>query len=582
MEAYRANRLAEAEEQFSYVLASEPRCFKALLMQGLIAGRTGRGEHGRGLLRRAIEVEPQSTDARLLLASLLREAGLLDEAVGLLQQAIRLRPGDAALHSELGLMHLSANRVPEAIAGFRQAIALDPGLAVAHFNLGHALERQGHVGEAIAGYQRTIALAPGLAEGFSRLGNLLHAQGRREEAKAHFERAAVAAPNTTLGRLNRAKAMLADEDLAGAEATLRDASARDPRSSEANRLLGNVQRELGRFEEAATSLRRAIELDHAQAAAYHDLVQCQKLTAADRPLLAQMHSRLADGSLSSRDRALLHFGLGKGLDDLGAFAEAIGHFDEANRLERARLDFDRDRLAAFVDRLIALGMPEATAGDRPAGSSSEVPVLILGMPRSGTTLVEQIVSSHPQVAAGGELRFWNERGAALAAASAGPTLPVIARLAEDYLARLRQVSADALRVTDKMPFNFFWIGLIRAALPRASIIHCRRNPVDTCLSIYCTRFATRQDFAYDRSDIVFYYQQYIRLMEHWRRVLSPDAFLEIDYEELVADRERWTRALIAFIGLEWDESCLRPEGNRRVVRTASMWQARQPVYRTSV
>lgn len=580
-QAYRAGRLAEAKAQLDRVLAQQPRHFRALLMQGMIAGQSGRGVEGIALLRRAIEVEPQSTDARLVLANQLREAGRLDEAVGLLDEAIRLRPRDPALYNDLGLTHLSATRLPEAVAGFRRAIELDPALVVAHFNLGCALERQGRVGDAIAAYRQSVALAPRLAEGFSRLGNLLHSQGRREEARACFESAAAAAPDATIGRLNRAKALIEEEDLAAAEAALRTAAALDPRSSEAHRLLGNIQRETGRFVEAERALSRAIELDRSQIAAYHDLVQCKKLTEADRPLLAQMRSRLADGGLSGRDRALLHFGLGKGLDDLGAFAEAIGHFDEANRLEQGHLGFDRERLAALVDRLMALCSPEALARTTPFGSDCELPVLILGMPRSGTTLVEQIVSSHPRVAAGGELGFWNERGAAFAA-SGWPGPPATAQLADDYRARLRQVSAAASRVTDKMPFNFFWTGLVRAALPRAFIVHCRRDPIDTCLSIYCTRFATRQDFAYDRDDIVFYYRQYERLMEHWRRVLPAERFFEIDYEELVAERERSTRALIAFIGLEWDDSCLRPEGNRRVVRTASMWQARQPVYRTSV
>jgi hypothetical protein len=202
------------------------------------------------------------------------------------------------------------------------------------------------------------------------------------------------------------------------------------------------------------------------------------------------------------------------------------------------------------------------------------------MPRAGTTLVEQIVSAHGQVGAGGELRFWSERAAGQA--SGPPTVDQAPAMARDYLALLRQLAPDAARVTDKNPFNFLRIGLIHTALPNARFIHCRRDPIDVCLSIYFTRFATPQPFAYDRGDLAFYYRQYERVMAHWRTVLPANRLLEIDYEELTANPEQHARRLIAFSGLDWDDACLAPERNQRVVKTASVWQARQPVYRTSV
>jgi hypothetical protein len=177
------------------------------------------------------------------------------------------------------------------------------------------------------------------------------------------------------------------------------------------------------------------------------------------------------------------------------------------------------------------------------------------------------------------VRYWNEHAADLV----GPPKPHAAGdLARDYIAALRSIAPAARRVIDKMPFNFLWAGPIHLALPHARIIHCRRDPIDTCLSIYFTRFATRQDFAYDRGDLAFYYRQYRRLMTHWRAVLPPDRLLEIDYERLTACPEQTIRAMIAFCGLDWEDACLRPEQNQRVVKTASMWQARQPVYRGSV
>jgi hypothetical protein len=206
------------------------------------------------------------------------------------------------------------------------------------------------------------------------------------------------------------------------------------------------------------------------------------------------------------------------------------------------------------------------------------------MPRSGTTLVEQILSSHPRIAGAGELPFWRQQAIALDEVDHPGTIDEAAsrRIAGEYLAVLRHSSAMAARITDKMPFNFLWIGLIRLVFPHARFIHCRRHPVDTCLSIYCTSLESIRGFAGDRDDLVFFYREYTRLMDHWRAVLPIDRFIEVDYESLTADLENQARRLIAFCGLEWDAACLRPEQNSRTVQTASKWQARQPIYRSSV
>ncbi len=165
---------------------------------------------------------------------------------------------------------------------------------------------------------------------------------------------------------------------------------------------------------------------------------------------------------------------------------------------------------------------------------------------------------------------------------AGLDAAALWKAADEYLAVLRAAGANALRITDKQPPNFELLWLIRLAFPEARIIHCRRNPVDTCLSIYFSYFGSQQDYAFDRGDLVFQYRQYERLMEHWRRVLPQDRFIEVEYETLIADREAETRRLVAFLGLDWDDACLAPERNPRPIKTASVWQARQPVYTTSL
>ncbi len=444
------------------------------------------------------------------------------------------------------------------------------------YNLGCAYERQRRPVAAIAAYERAIALSPGLVEAQSRLGNLLHAQGRRAEALAWFRRLAATAPDSAAGRLAQAKLLLEEGRTHEAETVLRRIVAAAPASAEAWRLLGACLNSSGRFAEAGHCLERALAEDPSQVAAWLDLTRSRRITAADRPLLARIEARLRGPDLTDAERAVLHFAIGKGQDDLGAHAAAIGHFDAGNRLEQSGRRFDRAGFAAHVDRIIASfgAAVFAESAISPAAVPTVLPVCILGLPRSGTTLVEQILSGHAQVGAGGELPFWTDHAAALET----PESPALAASARAYLALLRSIAPQAQRVTDKMPFNFLNAGPIHLALRGARLIHCRRHPVDTCLSIYMTRFATRHEWTYDRSDLVFYYRQYARLMAHWRAVLPASRFLEVDYETLVRAPEPTARRLVAFIGLPWDPACLRTEANQRIIRTASLWQARQPIH----
>ncbi len=377
--------------------------------------------------------------------------------------------------------------------------------------------------------------------------------------------------------------MVAQDRGGEAEDRLRQLLAHDPSNSEAHLVLAYLFTETGRFDEAAASFERSIELAPWQATAYHGLVSSRRMTEADRPLLARIEARLGAADASERQRMTLHFAAGKVLDDLRDYAGAVAHFDAANELRR-RLSppFDRVYLVQRVDRIVARFTRELFAEHAAMGRGDETPVLVVGMPRSGTTLVERIVSSHPRVGGGGELPFWNERGSVWADVEMGKLAGAADGLRGDYLRVLRRIGPDALRVTDKMPFNFLWLGLVHLLFPNARIVHCRRNPIDTCLSIYATQFIQTWGYASDRGDLAFYYRQYLRLMEHWREVLPPDRLLDVDYEDTTSAPEETARRLIAFTGLDWDPACLLPERNPGAVRTASTWQARQPIYRSSV
>jgi tetratricopeptide (TPR) repeat protein len=511
----------------------------------------------------------------------LREAGCFAESLDPMERAVRAAPGNASIHHDLGLTYLKCDRIDDAIVCFQRAVALKHDFAYAHYMLGVALELRGRTEGAIAAHQRAGALKPSLFDAHHRLANLLLNFGRRKEATDAFRSAASAAPNTTEGRLSLVHALLIEDRDLEAETTVRRALTRDPGSSVGHLMLGSILAQAGRFSEAAVAFERSVALNPSQGSAYYNLVRSRTLSKTDRPLVDQMLA-VAPTVRQAKERVLLELALGKAFEDLKEYGAAIAHLVNANRIKKTMVPFDREGLVQRIDELIARFTPDFLTAHTTRGSDAKLPILILGMPRSGTTLVEQIISSHPQVAGGDELHFWNRRGLMFAQTTDMQIPHFQLQAAHDYLVRLHRIAPNAMRVTDKMPFNFLWAGLIHLVFPRATIVHCRRSPIDTCLSVFATSFMPRSDFSTDPNDLVFYYRQYMRLMAHWRAVLPSDRFIEVDYEELVADPEPVSRRLIATCGLDLHPACLQPERNERLVKSASLWQVRQPIHRGSV
>ena len=533
---------------------------------------------------------PQQVAPLLALATQLLRAGRPADAIAPLRDAALLEPSDPIIQHDLGLACLEVGSVPDAVAALQRAVANDPLYADAYFRLGIALEKQGEIAKAIVAYDRATELLPSLTEAWFRAGALVYTLGHLEEAIGCFRRAAATGGNTSFGRLGKARALLIEDRNQEAELVLRKTLARDPGNAMAHDLLGNLLSEFGRFDEARECFERAIAIAPLLAGSYYDLVRCRGVTSDDDGdgLLQRMEAALATPGLEAAQLLRLHLAIGKTADDRGDYALAMQHFDAADAVRRGFGSFDSAAFSIEVDRLIARCTPGLMARASELGSRDATPVLIIGMPRSGTILVEQIVSMHPEAGACGELNFWNERGAAWHRSSAsgngaaGNEKEFLAKAAADYLRVLRTMAPKAARVTDKMPFNFLWAGLIHLAFPRSVIIHCRRAAVDTALSIHQTHFNPSLPFPTGGEELVMYYRCYQRLIDHWRSVLPADRFLEVDYEELTRAPEPGIRRIIAACGLAWHDACLRPELNRRAVKTPSKWQTRQPIYRTSV
>jgi tetratricopeptide (TPR) repeat protein len=488
----------------------------------------------------------------------------------------------------LGILLAALNRPEEAIAHFEQALLLAPGEADAHRQLGDVLRAINRHGEAVARYQAALALRPDDADLCGRLASTLQTLGRSTEAMALCERALAinadcADAHGTLGSalaaLNRN-----EEAIAHFEASL----ALAPGKAETHNNLGVALQSLGRAEEAAMAYADAIRLAPRSAMAHFNLASVKRFTVGD-PRLDALEALAKDAdALGEDDRIALHFALGKAFGDLEEPARSFRHLLEGNTLKRRQIVYDEAAIMRFFERIRAIFTP-ALMDTKRGGDPSAVPVFIVGMPRSGTTLVEQILASHSQVFAAGEREDLNQAVLALfgpkhAAASFPEILATVTpdelrEFAARYLAGITAKAAAAQRIIDKMPLNFLFVGLIHLALPNARIIHTCRDPLDTCFSCFSLLFTGNQPFAYDLGELGRSYCAYQTLMAHWQAVLPPGVMIDVNYEDVVADLEGQVRRIVAHCGLDWEAQCLDFHRTPRGVRTASAIQIRQPIYR---
>jgi tetratricopeptide (TPR) repeat protein len=525
-----------------------------LYEQAVSAHRKGDLREASRLYEAAAREHPNNISALYNLAVIQYETAP-EDAVNLFRRVLERKPGFPEALNGLGSALVRLRRFPEAVACLREAVAARPDFADAHNNLGGALKSLGRDDEAAVHFQRAIALDPRRAESRNNLGTVLHASGRHAEAEKSF----------------------------------REAIAIRPGMAEAHANLGASLVTLGRLAEGRSAIQAAIGLSPRTASFYRILSESKRFAEHDPHLAAMELLARRMESLAEDEQMHLHFALGKAYADIGRQDQSLQHFMAGNAIKRGQVVHDEEAWLRALDPANA----DVTAGTiarlEGLGDPSAAPVFIVGMPRSGSTLVEQILASHPQVLATGERRDFM-----LAMQSVAPPLtrlrnagreeagPVLRDLGAAYLHRIFGETAVPPRFTDKQLDNFRCLGLIHLGLPNARIIHVRRDPVDTCMSCFSTLFASAHAYSYDLAELGRAYGAYDALMDHWRAVLPASVFLEVRYEDVVDDLEGQARRILAHCGLGWDDACLAFHRTARPVHTASAVQVREPVYRRSI
>jgi tetratricopeptide (TPR) repeat protein len=517
------------------------------------------------------------------LAEALGQLGSHAVALEPARKAVELLPGDIEAHNILGL-HLNAlGRPTDAEKCFRRALQIRPDLPGVHYSLGTVLCRQGRWDEAEASFRQAVAISPHYADAHHTLGGILKMRGRLNEAQACFQRALALSPDSVEVHCDLGNTFYEQGLLNEAQESYRRALKLKSDCADAFVGLGEVATAQGWFVEAEAFFARALAIDPLLCSAYAAMAHVRKMTSQDGAWLAGADTMIRRG-VPPLEESFLRYAMGKYFNDLQDYDRAFQNYARANELSKIFGNrYDAEQQAFVFDQLIQAYPAEQVRRAHAGASDSTRPLFIVGMPRSGTSLIEQIIASHPAAFGGGELNFWGDvlkqHGAAVFAAQLDETL--MRKIADACLSNLSRFSKDAMRVVDKMPVNFSILGLIHSVFPNARIIHVQRHPVDTCLSIYFQNFSAGYAYANDLANLAHYYGEYHRLMAHWRAVLPAGALLDVPYEALVDDQESWSRKIIEFVGLDWDDRCLKFHQTERSVATSSKWQVRQPIYKTS-
>lgn len=554
---YRAGDFAQAERLYRQVLQRQPFHGVALVGYATLLCQSARAGEGVELLRRGLRSRPGNHEIVAGLAEALAMTARPREAMEIFREAIAARPDDPRLHAALGSFLLSRFNPEGAISAFRRAIELAPHDASLRGRLADALFDEGLAEEAGAEYEVALRDQPSNLDWQTNLATSLRLAGRHDESLLWYD------------RIDAGSSVPIPESIAGR---------------------AEILQSRGRIDDAYALLRNAIDRmapNPTLAAAFARVCRARD---SNPDAIQYLRETQRTDDLATRDRAMIWFALGAAHEGIGEYDAAFTCYRKANAL--GTNTFDKAEHVRLISKLIDVFSADRVKQYPRADVRSELPVFIVGMPRSGTSLVEQVLAAHPQIHGAGELRDMTRLIITLPERFGFDRLfpdlmpdltsEIINQLAEERLTWLQKLGGPAaVRVTDKLPHNFMMLGLINRLLPQARIIHCSRDPLDNLLSCYTTQLPLIHSYQFDFENLACAYSQYRRLMKHWKASLDSPIF-DVAYESMVEDQEAMTRRLIEFIGVEWNDACLKFYESKRVTHTASVDQVRRPVYRSSV
>lgn len=581
--AHSEGRLLEAQALYASILSREPNNPEATHFQGLLAHQTGKSQLALSLVERSLSLRPQNVH-------FLTNAGLIYHAVGNWKMAessyrklTKLSPSDEKAWHNLGHALVQLENTDEAVEAFRQAASLSKSDSAPYTDLAVRLIHRGQPGdmeEAVGCSKKAISLSPNKADGYNNLAVALGLLQRRDEAVRAAQMAIQLSPQASQPWLNLARIHVLSGDVDSALKAYEKGAELAPDVDLFYSSVANTLTMVGKFDDAMAFFKLVYERNPKDLGALGRFIRYHKFHGVQDQLLVKARASVDASKDEDAGVVVLCFTLGMILDKMGQYAQAFDYYARGNRIRAQDLQFDRESNSRHIDSIIQKYGASTIVSLRVFGNPSEAPIIIVGMPRSGTTLTEQIIAAHPMVAGGGERDFWYKADS-LETALDKNLLASIGKACLNDMASIPNAD-KALKMTDKLPDNFMRVGLIHTVFPNARIIHVRRHPVDNCLSIFFQNFGAHHPYAYGLEDLAHYRRGYERLMHHWREVMPANRYFEFNYEDLVADQEGMSRKLIEFCGLPWDDTCLNYHQNEQTIRTASLWQVRQKIYTTSV
>ncbi len=584
---YLAGDLRRAEKIYKKILKHDAVNHNVLRLLGMLENKKGKKHAAKKLIKQAIRINPEIPAYYNNLGEIYRSEQEYDNAILNYQKAISLNAQYAQAYNNLGCALQQSNRIQDAIDNFNAAITNDKGYAEAYGNRGAALQELGQIKAAIGSYDKAIQLSPDYAEAHNGRGTALKELGQLKEAVTSINRAIQIQPDFAAAHNNHGVALKHLGHPQEAIESYGRAIQLVPDYAEAYRNRGTALNELGQQKEAKESYEKAVQLKPDFSAAYRDLSHLKEYTAGD-PQITSMERLHVDAQHNEPDRMQLSFALAKAYEDLGEYDRSFNYLQEGNRLRKNELSYNFDvdkKLIAKIKSIFTTGSLALSCA--PGENKPTQPLFIVGMPRSGTSLVEQILASHTEVHGAGELRIMSDLVNPILLNMPDQNIRddttqslknKIKAVRDDYLKALTALKVSEKIITDKMPINFLWLGFIISSFPKAKIIHLNRDPRATCWSIYKHYFVTSGNgYAYDLADLANFYNTYIELMAFWRERF-PGNIHDLCYDDLTENQEEETHKLLSFCDLKWEAQCLDFHKTKRQVRTASSAQVRKKMY----